>query len=239
LKLLDVAYSRILVRKLKAKSPVLMETIPLSSQVSDLARAAEVLGSDKGSVIAGSSKLGWPSHTYTEFYERYFKGREQNVGFVLECGIGTNNPALISTMGTSGSPGASLRLWRDFFPNAEVVGVDIDADILFQEDRIRTFQLDQTNRQATSGLLTRLGFQFDLIVDDGLHTFEAGVAFFESSFPFLRPNGLYVIEDITEQDALRFQSHFMDSHLTVDLVRLRRGNKLTGDNQLICVTHSN
>ena len=41
-------------------------------------------------------------------------------------------------MTLSGSPGASLRVWKDFFSNAKIYGSDIDKDILFNEDRIFT-----------------------------------------------------------------------------------------------------
>ena len=39
-------------------------------------------------------------------------------------------------MGTEGKPGASLRAFRDFCMNAEVIWADIDKRILFKEDRI-------------------------------------------------------------------------------------------------------
>lgn len=231
----DALYSKLLVQRLKRFAPVMAEIIPLASQQSSLAESAERFGSDKGSVIEGDSRLGWPAHTYTFFYERHFRGKENSVQFVLECGIGTDNPELVSSMGERGSPGASLRLWRDFFPNAEVIGVDIDKGILFQEERIRTFELDQTDGQSTSELLQQLDLKFDLIIDDGLHTFDAGISFFESSFPFLAKGGLYVIEDVTETDALDFMKYFAKSPLIVELVRLRRGKSRIGDNQLLCI----
>jgi hypothetical protein len=64
---------------------------------------------------------------------------------VLEIGIGTNNPNLISTMGVDGTPDASVRALRDFLPNAHIYGTDIDKDILFQEERIKTTYVDQLN----------------------------------------------------------------------------------------------
>ena len=69
---------------------------------------------------------------------------------MIECGIGTNNPNIPSSMGIKGKPGASLRMWRDFFPNATVIGVDIDKNILFSETRIQTFQCDQTDKLSIS-----------------------------------------------------------------------------------------
>ena len=47
-----------------------------------------------------------------------------------------------------GKPGASLRVWRDYFPNAIIYGADIDKDILFAEERIKTFYIDQLDPVA-------------------------------------------------------------------------------------------
>ena len=46
-------------------------------------------------------------------------------------------------MTANGKPGASLRVWRDFFPNAKIYGGDIDKETLFIEDRISTYYVDQ------------------------------------------------------------------------------------------------
>ena len=40
--------------------------------------------------------------------------------------MGTNKPGLVSTMGASHTPGASLRAFRDYLPNAIVHGADVD-----------------------------------------------------------------------------------------------------------------
>ena len=39
---------------------------------------------------------------------------------VFECGLGTNNPDLQGNMTVDGMPGASLRVWRDYFKNAQI-----------------------------------------------------------------------------------------------------------------------
>ena len=36
----------------------------------------------------------------------------------------------------------------------------------------------------------------DIIIEDGLHTFEANISFLEGSLEHLRKGGIYVIEDI-------------------------------------------
>jgi hypothetical protein len=146
-------------------------------------------GSDKGH--------GW--HNYTTVYSVLFEELRQQRLRIFELGVGTNNPARASSMGANGRPGASLRGWREFFPQALVYGADIDHDILFEEDRIKTFYCDQCDGGAIRNLWAQPGLReagMDIIIDDGLHTFEGNRSFFEGSLGQLRAGGFYVIEDI-------------------------------------------
>jgi SAM-dependent methyltransferase len=144
----------------------------------------------------GSDK-GRPNN-YTPVYSALFKERREQSLRVFELGLGTNNPDLPSNMGVFGAPGASLRGWRELFPHALVYGADIDREILFQEDRIKTFYCDQLDRSSIRELWSRADLQggMDIIIEDGLHTFEANVSFLEGSLDYLRPGGIYVTEDI-------------------------------------------
>ena len=85
-------------------------------------------------------------------------------------------------MNANGKPGASLRAWRDYFKNALIFGADIDKNILFQEDRITTFNLDQTNKNSITNMWSDIKKNnFNLIIDDGLHTYKAVISLFENS----------------------------------------------------------
>jgi hypothetical protein len=101
-------------------------------------------------------------------------------------------------MGVPGRPGASLRGWRELFPHAHVYGADVDTTILFEEDRIKTFRCDQLDEESIRVLWSQPDLQagMDIIIEDGLHTFEANVSFLEGSVERLRTGGIYVIEDI-------------------------------------------
>jgi len=145
-------------------------------------------GSDKGNGV----------HNYTTIYSVLFGDLRDRPLRIFELGLGTNNPELASTMGATGYPGASLRGWRELFPNALVYGADIDRGILFEEDRIRTFYCDQLDDAAIRDLWSRPELQggMDILIEDGLHTFEANLFFLERSLEQLRPGGIYVVEDI-------------------------------------------
>ena len=193
-------------------------------------------GSDKGEVKASGHPYLWPSHTYADFYSRLFSHCRQSVKRVFECGLGTNNPNLVSSMGADGKPGASLRMWRDFFPNATIYGADIDRDILFEEDRIQTFHIDQLDPKAITDYWKRVGVRdFDLMVDDGLHTFEAGSCLFEYSVPYLDKDGIYIIEDVYMNDLLRYKTFFSGREFVVDYVTMFRRDVSLEVNNLVVI----
>jgi SAM-dependent methyltransferase len=152
-----------------------------------LCRVMTKYGSDKGR-----------AHNYTTVYSALFKGRYQQTLRIFELGLGSNNPDVPSSMGVFGVPGASLRGWRELFPHGVVYGADIDRGILFQENRIKTFYCDQLDRSSIRELWSHpeLHGGVDIIIEDGLHTFEANVSFLEESLDHLRPGGIYICEDI-------------------------------------------
>jgi hypothetical protein len=162
-----------------------------------VAQLCDLYGSDKGTASINPEFIGgWTYHDYTKIYEMVFHAIRFNVTRILEVGIGTNNPTIQSSMGINGTPGASLRVWRDYFPLAEVIGIDIDSDILFSENRIQTFQCDQTDPISIGNFLNACPTkEFDIIIDDGLHTEEAAQIFFENTYTKLVTKGLYFIED--------------------------------------------
>jgi SAM-dependent methyltransferase len=100
-------------------------------------------------------------------------------------------------MGASGKPGDSLRAFRDFCPNAQIFGADIDRRVLFEEDRIRTYYVDQTQCISFDELYPNLaGNLFDLVIDDGLHSPNANLATILFALRILKSSGFFVVEDI-------------------------------------------
>lgn len=155
-----------------------------------------IMGNNKSDKGHSDIQSSW--HNYTTVYYSLFKDLQDCPLRIFELGLGTNNPSIPSNMGVGGRPGASLYGWSEFFPFSSIYGADIDRDILFQTDRIRTFFCDQTNPTIIQELWNQPDLQdpFDIIIEDGLHTFEANVCFFENSIHKVKPNGYYIIEDI-------------------------------------------
>lgn len=155
-------------------------------------------GSDKGSY-----------HNYTTIYYDYFNDISNNNLNIFELGLGTNYTDVASSMGPNGTPGASLYGWKEFFPNSNIYGADIDKRILFNDDRIKTYFCDQTNIQIINNLwnnIELINLEFDIILDDGLHEFNANLTFFENSFYKLKKGGKYIIEDLFPETINKFEN---------------------------------
>ena len=75
---------------------------------------------------------------------------------ILKIGLGTNNKDIIGNMGKFGLPGASLRSFKEFCPNAKIFGTDIDKRVLLQEPRIKTYYVDQTSSSSLKELGKKL-----------------------------------------------------------------------------------
>jgi hypothetical protein len=179
------------------------DTVPLTGPRTELCRIMTEEMSDKGS--------GW--HNYTLLYHFLFRHRRYEITKVFEVGLGTNFTDTPSNMGECASPGASLRGWRRYFPRAQILGADVDTRILFFEERIATFHVDQLRDDTIDVLWQQLSNdKFDIMIDDGLHTFEANTGFFRKSLYKLKSNGYYIIEDIdTYPDNLQRYHAFFSS----------------------------
>lgn len=143
----------------------------------------------------GSNKAN--RHNYHYIYGPILKNTK-NITAILEIGLGTNNTDVVSNMGNDGRPGASMRAFRDFLPNASIYGADIDKRILFEESRIKTFFVDQTDLESLIDLGNKITEKLDLIIDDGLHSPHANVAVVIFGLDKLKPGGWLIVEDIAE-----------------------------------------
>ena len=202
--------------------------------MTELCRIMNENGSDKGS--------GW--HNYTILYEGIFSKKRLDKLNIFELGLGTNNIEISSNMGPNGKPGASLRGWKEYFTNSDIYGADIDKDILFEEDRIKTFYCDQLNKEDILNMWKSTDLidkEFDIIIDDGLHEFEANISFFENSIHKLRRGGLFIIEDIHQISLRKFKDKLPDlinkfNNFSFELKEIPNTQN-QGDNNILIIKH--
>ena len=136
---------------------------------------------------------------YTPLYHSLFKNIRDKPLQILEIGIGTMIPGVPSSMvGYSlpgYAPGGSLRAWRDYFPNATILGCDVQPDTQFTDDRISTIQCDSRREEILYPLLGDR--QFDIILDDASHWDECQRKTLFNLWKYVKPGGFYIIEDVT------------------------------------------
>lgn len=130
-------------------------------------------------------------HSYAWLYSELL-GPNPNPN-ILEIGLGSLNGYPYGGL----APGGSIKAWRGGYPQATIVGADIDFESVNAIDEIG-FVVDQTSDVSLQTLkksLDRIG-QFDLIVDDGFHDPHANIRTLLNLSSCVKPGGHYVIEDV-------------------------------------------
>ncbi len=164
--------------------------------MTQLAELAEKYGTDKGR--SGPSKR-WAGHNYVDVYEGYFFTLRGERIRLLEIGLGvsgSHSGAHIAT-GTNADGGASLRMWRDYFTEAEhFFGIDINPALHLADDRTTIYQGDQNDRGAMERIAAEIGAGVDIVIDDGSHNAQHQQISLETFLPIVKPGGLYIVEDL-------------------------------------------
>lgn len=128
------------------------------------------------------------SHSYGDIYDRLFK-EYKNTKAILEIGF---------------DAGGSLLAYADYFQNATIYGIDIHDTRLqpvLTHPRIRTYIGDATKKET----IEHFKETYDIIIEDASHLVEHQIQHFHDYSSFVRPGGLYIIEDVNEmnQDKLK------------------------------------
>jgi demethylmacrocin O-methyltransferase len=105
---------------------------------------------------------------------------------VLEIGVGGYNDP--------GRGGESLRMWKAYFQNSKIFGIDIHDKKIWDETRVEIFQGSQNDEAFLRDVVRRSG-GLDIIIDDGSHINRDVIKSFEILFPLMRSPGTYVVED--------------------------------------------
>lgn len=125
------------------------------------------------------------SHCYTEYYESILNPHPEHL---LEIGM---------------YEGSSLKSWWEYLPDTEIYGIDDGAryharhllDPVLELPSIHHVFGDSTIPETALEMQTLQPF-FDVIIDDGSHFPKDQLTTFRNFFPLLKPNGIYVIEDV-------------------------------------------
>lgn len=137
--------------------------------------------SDKGASVKNSH------HYYLEYEKEFEKYRNENIN-ILEIGI---------------FKGTSISSWLEYFTKAKIYCIDIFTRIneneieCLKSPRVFWIKQDSTKSDLFENFISNWGdVQFDFIIDDGLHTPDANLKTFNNTYPFLKNDGVYYIEDV-------------------------------------------
>jgi len=136
-------------------------------------------------------------HSYTGMYEFLFTPLFDKPVDILEIGI---------------YQGGSLALWSQAFSNATITGIDITNQI--KEGAQKYFENVQLI--FTDAYTPReMSMKFDVIIDDGPHTFESFVSCIDLYAPRLKSGGMLIIEDIKTMEQAQ---HLAEYHKNSEIV---------------------
>jgi hypothetical protein len=92
--------------------------------------------------------------------------------------------------------GASLRMWREYFPRAQIFGIDVNPEAeAHADDRITVLIGSQSDTLFLDTVLERTG-RPDIVLDDGSHYARDQITTLLHLWPHVRPGGTYVVEDL-------------------------------------------
>jgi len=159
----------------------------------------EFINSNKSLYNYDKLELGF----INEFYNDLLSPIRNDVKNVLEIGIQNGN---------------SIMCWRDFFTNAEIYGMDINyCKLLENKSRVTQIIRDAYTLDSVNYFTDK---KFDIIIDDGPHTFESMKFFIQNYLGLLNNNGIAIIEDIVDTTWTKKLCDLIDPNLQVSAIHM-------------------
>lgn len=170
-------------------------------------------------------------HSYLETYEKLFSNKKETATNILEIGIGE----------TSGS----IKLWYDYFTNANIYGLDIKSiddvwnEIKNNERIILHTSIDAYDDEYFKTSFIDKNIQFDIVIDDGPHTLESMIKFIKLYSQIMKKDGILVIEDVQEWDWIEILKNEvpdnLKKHVKVYDLRDERPKHIVWDNIIFTI----
>lgn len=136
----------------------------------------------KNNTDKGFHIINKKNETYADIYEKYFREKKNDNLVILELGV---------------KNGASLKAYREYFPNAIIYGLDIDPSCIQYNDPNNNIFIEiisQIDEDKINNFIKDKNF--DIIIDDASHVNKFTIISFNLLFESLNSNGLYIIEDL-------------------------------------------
>ena len=183
--------------------------------ISSLNRIANKYRTDKGS-------LYFNAHAFAYIYDCYFSYLRKQPFDFLEIGLLRHDVQIKRTQDAH-DDAPSLKMWREYFERARIVGFDIkDFSAVASMPDVTILRGDMGNPADLDCALTALDGIYFIILDDASHASHHQQIAFSHLFPRMAPGGYYVIEDLTSQPR---ELEEKDAVKTIDVLHgLESGN---------------
>ena len=152
---------------------------------------ADRYGSDKGS----------KKHRYTELYHMLFHPYRQRKITFLEMGLLIGGPEHGKSADRVTTDLPSIRMWLEYFPKANIHGLDVSDFSWFEHERFTFHRCDMDDRNQIATAIKEVTPAPTIVIDDASHASHHQQNAFLEIFPRLESGGLYVIEDLRWQPA--------------------------------------
>ena len=126
-------------------------------------------------------------HSYLPLYQNLLISKKETAKNVLEVGI---------------SYGGSIKLWSDFFTNANIYGLDvINIDMVWEgiKNNEKIILHTSTDAYDNDFFITHFlnkNIKFDFMLDDGPHSLESMKQFIKLYSQIMTDDGILIIEDV-------------------------------------------
>ena len=93
-------------------------------------------------------------------------------------------------------PGKSMLTWQEYIPNIEISYLEFNAGCAEKfRDKLKNLLVgDQSDFELLKK--AEVSGPYDVIIDDGGHTRKQQIHSFKGLWPYLKPSGVYIIEDL-------------------------------------------
>lgn len=175
-------------------------------------------------------------HPYTPVYNLIFSNiKHKNINFA-EIGILNNK---------------SIQMWRRFFPNSTIYAFEFDEKLIrnAKKDRLEKVIYKNINVKDTFSIknaFSNIQEKFDVIIDDSTHAFEDQINIIKNVMPYLKTDGILVIEDIPKYKKefseanfykyLKYELEFFHFYAFIDCDHINKFSKGWDNDRLLILT---
>lgn len=146
-------------------------------------------------------------HSYIATYDKLFEPIQATARNVLEIGI---------------KWGGSIKMLHDYFYRAVITGIDnkdnFPIKFIRNLERVNLYFKNAYDHDFINSNLASK--QFDVIIDDGPHTFETQLFFLDHYTKLINKDGLVVVEDVKGVDSAEKLIGLTTSNLNYKIIDL-------------------